>query len=235
MNDSGLINFNNFSKNALDIIKKEYQVYLSDEKIEILNSINPDTFFTFNDSSNKNYIILGTKNIYLRDDLYQNLSKTNDPYILNFLKKYDNSYQIYQDLIIYLYLIFICDELTPLKLGLIEKEVRNLSIKYNFSISSINNYKELEVINILYEKILSDLPYKIIFLDSDIEIFNYLLEEKDINVAKLYYQISKEMINEYSNFPQQRDNLENILNFYKNINYENILDNIYSFIHKRVK
>ena len=37
-------------------------------------------------------------------------------------------------------------------------------------------------------------PYNIIFIDSEVEIFNYLAEEKGIEVAKLYHDIVKKSI-----------------------------------------
>ena len=92
----------------------------------------------------------------------------------------------------------------------------------------------LEVANLLSSTILKDLPYNIIFIDSEVEIFNYLAEEKGIEIAKLYHDIVKKINNKYKSFSRNNNNLTDFLNFYETINYEDILDLIYDFVNSKV-
>ena len=109
----------------------------------------------------------------------------------------------------------LCGKLTPLKKGLIEIEVRNIALNYNIDINK-NNEQEFQIATLLKHSILDDLPFNIIFLDSDIEIFNYLSEEKGIKIAKFYYQISELMRK-------------------KDINYDEVYDEIYNFINEKIR
>ena len=73
-------------------------------------------------------------------------------------------------------------------------------------------------------------------MDSEVEIFNYLAEEKGIEVAKLYHDIVKKINNKYKSFSRNNNNnnLVDFLKFYETINYEDILDLIYDFVNSKV-
>ena len=147
-----------------------------------------------------------------------------DTYYLNsnYIDKIDNH------LVIFMCLSLFCGDINPLKFGLICLEIEKL---FNFN----KSYKELKIARILKEKVLEDIPFNIIFLDSDIEIFNYLSEEKGIEIANFYYQVSNLMKAKYNDFNFDKFNFDEFNNFYENINYEDILDIVYSFIHHNVR
>jgi len=193
------------AKEVVDIIDKEYKVFLSYEKQELINNIDYKNLFKLTNIKVP---------IYLLGDTYY----INSDYI----SKIDNN------LVIFMCLSLFCGDINPLKFGLICLEIENV-----FNINK--SYKELEIARLIKDKVLNDLPYNIIFLDSDIEIFNYLSEEKGIEIANFYYKVSNLMKAKYNDFNFDKFNIDEFNSFYENINYEDILDLIYSFIHHNVR
>lgn len=202
---------------VFSILEKEYNIFLKDEKKEWLENIKYENLFKITDKETLLPIFLSGDGYYLNKKI---------------LKEHNN---IYENLLLFLCLSLLCGELNPLKIGLIELETRKLSNKYNIEISNTNNQKELEIATLIHDKILNDLPYNIIFLDSDIEIFHYLTIEKGIEVAKLYIKISNLMKQKYNDLDKEKINLETYINYYNNINYENILDIIYDYINVKIR
>lgn len=231
MKDIDLSSMISLAKEVFDIIEREYKVFLSEEKRNLIENIDYENLFKLTDNLDIPPIFFNGETNYLRSS-FDNIN-TNSLYT-NYLRN-TNINVVYKEMVIYMCLSFLCDEITPLKRGLIELEIRNIGQKYNLKFSKINNYKELEVAKIVKEKILNDLPLNIIFLDSDIEIFNYLAEEKGIQFAKIYYQISNMMKNSYGNFYKNKFNLEEFCNYYDSINYNSVLDYIYSFINQKIR
>ena len=121
-------------------------------------------------------------------------------------------------------LAYICSNLNPLKIILIDYEINKIIEDNNLERNlSINNF---ELVNIIENKIINDLPYNIIFLESDIEIFNYLRIEKGIKIAKLYHNIAISL-----------GTINNPLEYYltyKNLNYDNTYDMLYNFINEKI-
>lgn len=193
------------AKEVVDIIDKQYRVYLSKEKLELINNMDYKNLFKLSDIKIP---------IYLLGDTYYLNS--------NYIDKIDDN------LVIFMVLLLFCGDINPLKFGLIQLEIEK---KFN----SNKSYKELEIARLIKNKVLSDLPYNIIFLESDIEIFNYLSEEKGIVIANFYYQVSNLMKSKYNQFNFDDFNINEFNIFYENINYEDILDLIYSFIHQKIK
>ena len=72
-------------------------------------------------------------------------------------------------------------------------------------------------------------------MDSDVEIFDYLAEEKGISVARKYYEIKNIMNKKYKNFGRNNSNLDEFLSYYENINYEDVFDLLYDFVNLKVK
>lgn len=219
------------AKKVFEIIKMEYQDFLTLEKIELINNLNYSNLFKITDD-NLPPVYLENETFYLKDNLNLDTNLIN-PY-LNYLRN-NNLETVYQELIIYMCLKLLCGEINPLKLGLIEKEVRYLANKYNIKTSNINNYKELEIANLVSDLLLDDLPVNIIFFDNNIEIFNYLTEEKGIKIAKLYHEISRKMISKYKGFSSNNFDLISFSNYYNDINYEDISDLIYDFINQKIR
>ena len=165
---------------------------------------------------------------------YKKISQRVNDLYSNYLRNNDIN-TIYNNLVISLVLSLFCGELNPLKIGLMELEVRNISNKYNISVSNVNNYKELSVASLVKEKILNDLPFNIIFLDSDIEIFHYLTIEKGVEVAKLYHKISEMMKSKYKTIKNKKFSLKKYIEFYDSINYDDVMDLIYAFINMKIR
>ena len=203
---------------VFDIIKNEYKVFLSSEKLDLIENLDYSKFFKLMEKDNNYPIYLSGDTYYLNPNL--------DSIIED---------KIYYDLIIFMCLSLLCGELNPLKIGLIEYEIRKINQVNNLDVSLVNNYKELEIASIVREKLLDDIPYNIIFLDSDIEIFNYLTEEKGITVAKHYYEISKLMQEKFKGFDKNKFTLKGFLDYYNKINYDDVLDIIYDFINTKIR
>ena len=235
MNDNNLSSMISRAKAVFDIIEEEYKVFLSNDKREILENITYSKFFKVCEREDLPPIYLTGDTYYLNQTIFKEISslKGNDLYS-SYLRE-NNNFNIFNDLIIFMCLSILCGELNPLKLGLIELEIRKLSEKYNLNTSSVNNYKELNIGTIVKDKILSDIPLNIIFLDSDVEIFNYLAEEKGNKIAKLYYQISGTMKSKYKGFSKSNFSLKSFIDYYNNINYDDVMDLIYDFLNEKIR
>ena len=107
---------------------------------------------------------------------------------------------------------------------LISDEVNNIITKYN--LDENNNIRNFEFIDILKAKILDDLPFNIIFLDTDIEIFNYLVTEKGIKTARLYYDLNKSL-------GRVNNPIDYYLN-YQDYDFDLAYDKVYNFINTRI-
>ena len=181
-----------------DIIKDDYSKYLSNEKLELLDNINYNNLFKIKDNL-----------IYFKIDCFSYPLKKNNLSI---------------EVIIFICLTYICSNINPLKIILIDYEINKIITNNNLERSL--EVSDFELVDIIESKILNDLPYNIIFLDSDIEIFNYLRIEKGIKVAKLYYDILLSL-----------GNTDNPLEYYltyKNFNYEDTYEIIYNYINKKI-
>ena len=229
MKDIDLSSMINLTKQVFTLIEQEYQVFLSLEKKENLANLDYNGFYKVINDDNLPPIYFNQVNYLL------NLKLDNLPNTIygNYLKNKDLS-SIYLELVPFFCFNYLAGDINFLKLGLIQLEINNFCTKNNLLFSSIFCYKELEVALLLSSTILKDLPYKIIFIDSEVEIFNYLAEEKGIEVAKLYHDIVKKINNKYKSFSRNNNNLVDFLKFYETINYEDILDLIYDFVNSKV-
>ena len=136
------------------------------------------------------------------------------------LKKENLTIQV----IVFMCLLSVCSNINPLKILLISDEVNNIITKYN--LDENNNIRNFEFIDILKVKILDDLPFNIIFLDTDIEIFNYLVTEKGIKTARLYYDINKSL-------GRVNNPIDYYLN-YQDYDFDLAYDKVYNFINTRI-
>ena len=214
MKDTELSSIIGSIEEVFKIILNEYGEFLrKNKKIDLISSIDYQNFFQIINEANM-------PPVYYLDNRC----------ILN-LHFFQNNIDI-KKLIPFLCLMFLCGNINPLKLGLIEKEVERLSRKYNLKIMNINE-KELEVANIVFDAFLSDIPFNIIFLDSNVDIIAYLVEEKGSKIALLYHQISNLMQYKYKELKDYSFN--NYINFYNNLDYRDVIDLIYSFISSKVR
>lgn len=183
------------------IIKKEYSIYLSEEKQKFLNKLDINNFYKIiNNSYLPPIYFIGDK-YYLND--YYNLDNINT-------------------LVPFLCLAALINNLNPLKIGLIEEEILNLKDKYNINCNTYFS-NELEIAEIVSKTILSDIPFKVIFKDSDTDIVSYLVEEKGSNIGITYYNVSKKMKEIKKNY------------FDKNVDYSIVKDYLYDFISNRIR
>lgn len=205
MDENMFKNICNLSIEIFQILKKEYSIYLSDKKKEFIDKIDILKFYKIVNNSN-------LPNIFFID----NTCYLNTYYDLNNIEL----------MVPYLCFVSIVNNINPLKIGLIEKEISFLRDKYNLNIK--NNFQsELEVANIVSKSILNNIPFKVIFKESDSDIVNYLQEETSSDIAICYYSISKQMKsirknNDYFNPSIVPD-------------YSSICDYLYDFIGTKVK
>ena len=187
------------------ILKKEYEIYLTNEKKEFLNNLNINNFYKIID------------NTYLPPIYF-----IGDKYYLNEHYNLDNI----ENLIPFLCLASLVNNINPLKMGLIEEELLYLKEKYNLN---INTYfiKELEIASIVSKTLLDDIPFKVIFKETDTDIINYLIEEKGYNTGICYYNVSKKM-------KEIKNNKNNFI-IDNNLDYKIVEDYLYDFIGNKVR
>ena len=190
-----LKSFNSLTQEIFEIIKTDYGKFLTKEKLEYLD--------------NNNLFKIVDDTIYYQKDL-----------VSYPLKKEKLTIQV----IVFMCLLSVCNNITPLKVLLISDEVNNIITKYN--LDENNNIRNFDFIDILKTKILDDLPFNIIFLDTDIEIFNYLVTEKGIKTARLYYDINKSL-------GKVNNPIDYYLN-YQDYDFDLAYDKVYNFINTRI-
>lgn len=216
------------TKQVFAVIKKDYDVFLTPSQKENIDNLNLDNFYKIDKSYPTFYF--DQISYYLNID---NNTTINSLYG-SYLREHDLS-QIYLELVPFFCFNYLMSEINFLKLGLLELEIEEFCKRNNFPYSKIFCYKELEVARLFDKVILNDLPKKIIFMDSDVEIFDYLAEEKGISVARKYYEIKNIMNKKYKNFGRNNSNLDAFLSYYENINYEDVFDLLYDFVNLKVK
>lgn len=230
MKDIDLSSMISLAQEVFDILEVEYKDFLSNEKKEFIKNLDFSLLFKIIKKENFPPIYFLGDTFYLNSYIFLEKEKLtgNDAYSV-YLRNHDLN-SIFCDLVLFLCIRSLCGEINPLKLGLIELEIRKISKKYSIRTSNINNYKELEIGNVMQESLLNDLPFNIIFLDTDLDIFNYLAEEKGSKIANLYCQLSNIMKDKYKGFDKNNFSLETFIGYYQNIDYQEIIDRIYDFI-----
>jgi len=205
MNNNILENIYELSDQLFKIIKDEYKLFFNKEQIIFLDNL---------DIKNLYKIINNKKlpRIFYLDNKYY----LNDYYNLENIEK----------LVPFMCFSFLIKNINPLKIGLIEEEIKYLKDKYELDIENIFS-SELEVAELLSQGLLNDLPFKVVFKDSDLDIINYLTEESGSKFGLFYASISKEM----KKIKKEKD----YFNFDDKVDYSNITDIIYDFISKKVR
>ena len=152
------------------IIKEEYYNYLSNDKKEFLDKL--DVFHLFRVIKDKKLPVFS----FVGETVYLNNYYKEE--FLNYLP--------------FICLAILCGKIDPLKIGLIEKELKELNDKYALGYKTIHE-KELDVASVVYKALLEDIPYPIIFIDNDADLFSYLAEEKGSKLALFYKELSDSM------------------------------------------
>ena len=230
MNNIDFSSMINLAKEVLDILKKEYRPFLSREKIEWLENLDYQKLFKINHQENYPFIFFTGDSYYIKDNVND---LQIDITISDYFKENDIK-KLYQEIVVFLCIALLSSEITPLKLGLIQIETKNISQKYGFSVNQKLNHKEESVAILVKEKLFEDLPRNIIFIENEIEIFNYLAEEKGIETANIYYEISILMQDKYKELLKNCSTIVDYLHFYNTINYDDVMDFIYEFIHQKI-
>lgn len=189
-----LNNIYSTSLKLFTILKEEYSDYLTEDKKKFLNNL--DIFHFYKMINDKDLPIIN----YIGEYCY-----------LNSYYKVD-----FQDYLPFICLSTLCGNLNPLKIGLIELELKELKEKYALKYNNLHE-KETEVASILSQAFLNNIPYKIIFLDTDTEIVSYLIEEKGSKVGLLYAKTSKEM-------KEKRQD-----------DYQEIIDSLYDYVSNKIR
>lgn len=219
---------------VFDIIEKDYKVFLKKDKLSYLLNFDLKKLFKVINKEDFWGLYFESDTYYLNLNLEKEIDELPDSFNLSNYLKNTNLEEIFQEFIIFLVLNLFCGEINPLKMGLMEVECQKISEKYNIKNSPFLKGKEMEIAKIMLESILKDLPFNIIFLDNDTEIFYYLSEEKGIKIAKMYYEVSCLMKEKYKKF-SSNFSLKDFFNFYDDLDYSDVLDFIYDFINMKIR
>ena len=129
---------------------------------------------------------------------------------------------------------FLTNADNPLKIGFIELEITNLKNKYAWQDIKTYFEKEKLVADTLSKTILTDLPLNTLSFENEIDYLNYLRDEKGSKIALFYHSISKKMYEKYK-YLNKNFTREQFINFYNKLNYDDIIDEIYDFVTKKIR
>lgn len=237
----------NMFKNYVVIFLKEYSDFLSKDQLEILKKINYQDAIRIEEMSTPfGDVKLGR--IYFSNAFQKVISKIQSMPDYNTKKaplhnktlssyiKYmcENGYHdidYYSDILMYFVFKLVIKNDTPFVWGLINQEIKYLSIKYNLKTASLYAKEEMIVSRLTpYLKI--NTCRKLIFLD-EVSSFKYLNDNFGYRYAKLVFDISKMISEKYSVIKEKPiSNLEDILNFaddYDHLSYVDEFDYLLDF------
>ena len=204
MNENKFKSICSLSYEFFKVLKDEYSIYLSSSKKEFMNKFDVFKFYKIINDVNLPRIFYMGETYYLNS--YYNLDDI-------------------ESFIPFLCLNSLVSNLNPLKIGLIEEELSYLKGKYNLNINT-NFDREAEVASIVSKSLLNNIPFKVVFKESDSDIVNYLQEETNSEVALCYYSISKQM-----------KGIRNNKDYYciEDVDYSSVIDYLYDFIGAKVR
>ena len=202
---------NKLFKKYVAIFLNEYSDFLSKEQLEILKSINYEKVINI-DNISKPLGIVSLGQIYLptSNEIFNNFKKMpeynskreqlNNKNMKSYLKYMcDNGYDIkdyYSDILMYFVFDLVIKNPTGMINGLINQEMRYLSIKYSIRIANLFAREEA-IVDKISPLIGIKGCRKLIFLDSATS-FKYLNDNYGYRIAKLLLDISESINNEYS-------------------------------------
>lgn len=205
-------NLNNIFKKYVAIFLDEYKDFLSRDQLEILKSINYEKTIII-DKTEKPFgkILLGQ--IHLSSDSekmidnMRNMPEYNSNHTLLHNKnmsmylKYicDNGYNLedyYSDILMYFVFDLVIKNQSGLIKGLINQEIKYLSIKYSLRIPSLYAREEA-IINKITPIIGIEGCRKVLFSDSATS-FKYLNDKKGFKIAKLVNDVEELIEEEYT-------------------------------------
>lgn len=237
----------NLLKKYVGIFVKEYASLLNKEQLETLREIDYENIIAFEDLNNP-FGLINLGKIYLSNssnDLIHNLEKMPDfntsRYFLNnrnltsYLKYMcTNGYTItdyYNDILMYFVFKLVIKNNSGIIDGLINQEIKYLSIKYSLRFANI--YAREEAITSKITNFLGiDNMRKILFLDS-VSAFKYLNEKLGYRYATLFYEIEKMVEDEYGklkvNDYKGFNGIVDYVNDYDKILYGNVYNYLLDF------
>lgn len=203
---------NNVFKKYVAIFLNEYQDYLSVDQLENLKNINYDKAVVIGDTEKPfGKIYLGQ--IYLSEysnkmiENFKKMPEFNSNHTLlhnknmaSYLKYMcDNGYSVedyYSDILMYFVFDLVVKNSSGLINGLINQEIKYLSIKYSLRMPSLYAREEV-IMNKITPLLGLNGCRKVLFSDQATS-FKYLNDEKGFRVAKLFNDIEELMEDEYS-------------------------------------
>ena len=204
-------NLNNIFKKYVAIFIQEYANYLSREQLELLKDFNFDNAIKL-DSTNKPFGVISLGQINLADyseEMINNLKKMpnyntskyelNNKNLSSYLKYMcDSGYNVidyYSDILMYFVFKLVIKNTNGLINGLINQEMKYLSIKYSLRIAYL--YPREDAITLKITPLLGiDGCRKIIFSDRA-TAFKYLNDNKGFRIAKLVSDVEDLIEEEY--------------------------------------
>lgn len=204
-------NLNNIFKKYVAIFIQEYANYLSREQLELLKDFNFDNAIKL-DSTNKPFGVISLGQINLADyseEMINNLKKMpnyntskyelNNKNLSSYLKYMcDSGYNVidyYSDILMYFVFKLVIKNTNGLINGLINQEMKYLSIKYSLRIAYL--YPREDAITLKITPLLGiEGCRKIIFSDRA-TAFKYLNDNKGFRIAKLVSDVEDLIEEEY--------------------------------------
>ena len=234
-------------KKYMVIFLKEYSDFLTIDQLESLKKFNFNDAIKVADTSNPfGDVKLGRiyfsrvseeliKNIQNMPDYNSKRDILHNKNLASYLKYMcENGYKLsdyYNDMLMYFIFKMVIKNDCPFVWGLINQEVKYLSIKYNLKIVSLYA-KEEAIVSRLTPFLKLNSCRKIIFMDS-VSSFKYLNDNFGFRFAKVVFDVS-EMINEKYDVVKNEEisNFQSFLDYtikYDKLSYVDIYDYILDF------
>ena len=210
-------NLNKIFKKYVVIFLNEYRDFLSKDQLETLRNLDYDKTIII-DEITKPFGIISLGQIHLSRDLekmidsFKKMPEFNSNHTIlhnknmtSYLKYMcDNGYNLedyYSDILMYFVFDLVVKNKSGLINGLINQEIKYLSIKYSLRIPSLYAREEV-IVNRITPAIGLNGCRKIIFSDRA-TAFKYLNDEKGYRVAKLVSDVEDLMEDEYEKVSQK--------------------------------
>ena len=233
-------------KKYVAIFINEYSDFLSKEQLEVLKSINYDNIIALEDIS-KPFGIVSFGKVYLPkvNDLFNKFksmpnyntkkSELANKNMSSYLKYMcDNGYSImdyYNDILMYLVFKMVIKNTSGMINGLINQEMRYLSIKYSIRVANLFAREEA-VINRFSPLIGIKGCRKILFLDSA-SSYKYLNDNYGYRIAKLVLDVNELIEDEYEEISHKdysgNDGILNYTEDYDHLLYGDVYNCILDF------
>lgn len=210
-------NLNKIFKKYVVIFLNEYQDYLSKDQLELLRNIDYEKTIII-DEIQKPFGTISLGQIHLSSDsekMFDNFKKMpefnsshtilHNKNMASYLKYMcDNGYSVfdyYSDILMYFVFNLVIKNTSGLINGLINQEIKYLSIKYSLRLAFLYAREET-IVNKITPVLGLDGCRKILFSDQP-TAFKYLNDEKGFRVAKLVTDVEDLIEEEYSKVSQK--------------------------------